>query len=330
MTGSTLTPMVAAAPLSILDAVSDEMLRVADVLSQRMTGRSTVIPQGVGHLMEGGGKRFRPALVCLVHGLFSGNHPHLAEVAAIGEFVHAATLAHDDVIDGASQRRSKPTLHTQVDNHQAILVGDFLFAEAYLRLCRMGLMELSQRLAQTITDMVEGELMQLERAGDITFRADEYELLATLKTGSLFGWCAAAGAWLATASPERADEADSLARSLGIAYQITDDLLDTTGSSGKDLCLDLQEGKMTLPVIEALARQPHLAQHIQQLADHHQAPDSLAILSEAVATPEVREACLARTQTHLDRAADILSRWPNTTHSQAILNFLNYLPERVR
>ncbi len=322
----------AAAPGGILDAVADDMGRVAAVLQRRLSGEGDVLSRGVDHLVNGGGKRLRPALVCLVHGVFGGDHPDLAEVAAVGEVIHAATLAHDDVIDEAQLRRGKPTLRAVAGNHRAVLVGDFLFAEAYGRLGRLGHHTLAAALADTICELVEGELIQLERTGDLTFSQADYEHLAGLKTGSLFGWAARAGATLAGQCEAVQQQAADFARHVGIAFQITDDLLDVSTASGKDTHLDLLEGKMTLPLIIALRGDPSLSFSIQTLLNTEKGavtPEMLAPLAQAVSSPLVREACLARAGEHLAMGRNLLAAWPAGPQTQALSNYLDLVLERT-
>lgn len=319
-------------PHPLLALVAQDLAQVAGVLQARLVGPVEPLPRGVDHLVNGGGKRLRPALACLVHRLFGGDHPHLPQVAAVAEYIHAATLAHDDVIDNADLRRSRDTLRRVVGNHRAILVGDYLFAEAYLRLAQLNQHDLAQALARTIRELVQGEVMQLERAGDLSFDVADYEALAGLKTGSLFGWAALAGAALAGQPAPVQQEAQCFARAVGVAFQIADDLLDFSPSSGKDPHLDLLEGKMTLPVIFALEQQPALAHPLTVLQDPHTPPQeaahALARLKQVVESPQVRDLCLGRAHHHLAQARRLLATWPQGQHAHALSQFLDSLVER--
>lgn len=316
-----------------LGVVATDLEGVTQVLSRRLTGPVQPIPRGVAHLLESGGKRLRPALMCLVHRVFGGAHPQLAEVAAVAEMIHAATLAHDDVIDEADQRRAAPTLRRVMGNHRAVLVGDYLFARCYGRLSDLGLHPLCAAMAATIGELVEGEIQQLERTGDLSVTVAEYEQLAVLKTGSLFGWSAFCGAWLAGQTAAVCAEARDFARHVGVAFQIADDLLDTQPTSGKDLHLDLLEGKMTLPVVLALEEDPTLAHPLAALMQ----PDTenpaqhalhMARLSGATSAQTVQAGCLLLAKQHLAKAGALLSGWPGGAAKNALNDFLESLIKR--
>ncbi len=313
--------------------MAQDLSAVAQVLSRRLTGPAQPIPRGVAHLLEGGGKRLRPALMCLVHRLFDADHPQLAEVAAVAEMIHAATLAHDDVIDEADQRRAAPTLRRVMGNHRAVLVGDYLFARCYGRLSDLGLHPLCAAMAITIGELVEGEMLQLERTGDLGFTVAEYEQLAAMKTGSLFGWSAYCGAWLAQQPEEICGAARDFARHVGVAFQVADDLLDTRQTSGKDLHLDLLEGKMTLPVILALEEDPALAHPLMALMQPEaENPQEralhLARLVRATSGQGVQAGCLALARQHQSRARALLADWPAGEAKNALNDFLESLIKR--
>lgn len=185
-------------------------------------------------LVRAGGKRIRPLLLCLTYRCLKQNHRHLVDrathsdlstLAAVAEWTHTATLFHDDVIDASPSRRELPAAHMLHGNKVAILVGDFVYAEAFSLLMERGLLDPSRELARTIKALVEGELLQHAMTQNRSLSLEDYDRVAKAKTAALFAWCTWTGAWVAGSTD--LNEAWSFGSCLGFAFQMADDLFDT-------------------------------------------------------------------------------------------------------
>jgi octaprenyl-diphosphate synthase len=214
-------------------SASEDLLRVEEVLKTAIRS-STSAPRELGNrLIDAGGKRLRPFLVCLTFRSLSnsqklqarGTEEDLFHLAAVSELVHTATLFHDDVIDHSESRRGMTTAHILAGNKNAVLVGDFVYAEAFFVLMERGLLNPSKELAGTVKGLVDGELLQHAMSLERSLDRHSYEQVALAKTGTLFGWCTGTGAWLA--GSEHFALAKEFGRTLGYAFQMADDLIDT-------------------------------------------------------------------------------------------------------
>jgi octaprenyl-diphosphate synthase len=208
------------------------------------------------YLLEGGGKRLRPAVLLLAAGAAGYRGPGAIRLGTVVELIHTATLMHDDVIDGADTRRGRPSANARWGNHMSVLAGDWLYMQSF----QLALKERNFRILDVLIDltqrMVEGELLQWTHLGRIDLTEVEALNLAYRKTACLFSGCARLGAILAHLDPEAESLMAEYGRSAGLAFQLIDDLLDFTSSTeqlGKPVLSDLREGKVTLPLIYALA-----------------------------------------------------------------------------
>jgi octaprenyl-diphosphate synthase len=228
---------------------------------EREFGRDTVsdveaITEIGEYLRGGGGKRIRPMLLLLSSRLFSYQGRGAIKLGAVVEIIHTATLVHDDIIDEAQIRRGRPAANTQWGNSKCVLAGDWLYMQAF----KIALQERNFRILDTLIEltqqMVEGELLQMEKLGKL-IPLDEYFDLIYRKTACLFSVCMRMGAILGGATPEQEQNLAQYGRDLGMAFQIVDDVLDLTASEdvlGKPVASDLREGKVTMAVIHALER----------------------------------------------------------------------------
>lgn len=227
----------------------DEVIRVklhSDVVLVRQVGE---------YIINSGGKRLRPALVILSSGAFSyvGKHHH--NLAAIIEFIHTATLLHDDVVDASELRRSKATANALFGNATSVLVGDFLYSRSFQMMVEVNNMRIMQVLADATNTIAEGEVLQLINCRDPNVNEENYLQVIRYKTAKLFEAATRLGAILSDVSPEEEESMASYGMHLGTAFQLTDDMLDYSGDyhdTGKNLGDDLAEGKPTLPLIYAM------------------------------------------------------------------------------
>lgn len=238
-----------------------ELLREDLAAIEREFGRDTVsnvraITDIGEYLREGGGKRIRPALLLLSSKLFGYEGRGAVRLGAVVEIIHTATLVHDDIIDEAQIRRGRPAANTKWGNSMCVLAGDWLYMQAF----RIAVEERNFRVLDVLIDltqqMVEGELLQIEKLGKCVSQQEHFDLIFR-KTACLFSVCMRMGAILANASEEDEKRVGEYGRNLGMAFQIVDDCLDLTASEGvlgKPVASDLREGKATMAVVHALER----------------------------------------------------------------------------
>ena len=238
-----------------------ELLRDDLSAIEREFGRDTVskvsaITDIGEYLREGGGKRIRPALLLLASKLFDYRGRGAIRLGAVVEIIHTATLVHDDIIDDAQIRRGRPAANTQWGNSKCVLAGDWLYMQAF----KIAVQERNFRVLDTLIEltqqMVEGELLQMEKLGRLLSLDEHFDLIYR-KTACLFSVCMRLGAIIGGATPAQEDSLAQYGRDLGMAFQIVDDVLDLTASEtilGKPVASDLREGKVTMAVIHALER----------------------------------------------------------------------------
>jgi len=215
------------------------------------------IPEVTAHLVEAGGKRLRPMLTLAAADLCGYTGPYHIHLAATVEFIHTATLLHDDVVDESAQRRGRPTANLLWDNKSSVLVGDYLFARAFQLMVEPGNLRVLNILSNAAATIAEGEVLQLTAAQDLRTDESIYLQVVRGKTAALFSAATESGAVIAGAEETTVQALFDYGDALGIAFQIVDDLLDYQGdtkATGKNIGDDFRERKLTLPVIKAVAR----------------------------------------------------------------------------
>ena len=239
-------------------ALAEDMEAVNLMIRQRMASEHAPrIPQVTAHLIEAGGKRLRPMLVLAAARLLGYAGPFHVHLAATVEFIHTATLLHDDVVDESERRRGRPTANLLWDNKSSVLVGDYLFARAFQLMVEPANLRVLDILANASATIAEGEVLQLTAAQDLATTEEVYLKVVRGKTAALFSAATESGAEIAGATPEQVAALFIYGDALGIAFQIVDDLLDYGGSAaaiGKNTGDDFRERKLTLPVIKAVAK----------------------------------------------------------------------------
>jgi octaprenyl-diphosphate synthase len=243
---------------ALAQALAGDMEGVNALIRARMASRHAPrIPEVTAHLVEAGGKRLRPMLTLAAARLCGYEGEDHVKLAATVEFIHTATLLHDDVVDESTQRRGRPTANLLWDNKSSVLVGDYLFARSFQLMVETGSLRVLDILANASATIAEGEVLQLTAAQDL--RTDEAIYLQVVrgKTAALFSAATEAGAVIAKAPEAWTKALFDYGDALGIAFQIADDLLDyggTTAAIGKNVGDDFRERKVTLPVIKAVAK----------------------------------------------------------------------------
>jgi octaprenyl-diphosphate synthase len=240
----------------IFDLLHDDLTALEGEFGRDTVSDVQAITEIGEYLRNGGGKRLRPALLFLSSKLFDYRGRGAVKLGAVVEIIHTATLVHDDIIDEAKTRRGRPAANTRWGNSKCVLAGDWLYMQAF----KVAVQERNFRILDTLIDltkqMVEGELLQMEKLGQLITLNEHFDLIFR-KTACLFSVCMRMGAILGEATPEEEEALAKYGHDLGMAFQIVDDLLDLTASEevlGKPVASDLREGKVTMAVIHALER----------------------------------------------------------------------------
>jgi len=239
----------------ILTLVKDDLEAIEKALKDNLHPNLELVSQVANHILFSGGKRLRPLLMVLSARLCDYKGDYDKTFSVIFEYLHAATLLHDDLVDDASMRRGAPAAHTVYGNETAVLVGDFLLARGLSIAADTGEPRIIKIISEITESMSQGEIHQLDRKGKLDLSEQEYMDIIRSKTAVLFQGACRISAILAGASPEKENRLASYGYHLGMAFQMVDDLLDYTFDSialGKNVGADLREGKLTLPVIKAL------------------------------------------------------------------------------
>jgi octaprenyl-diphosphate synthase len=241
----------------VRNTVATEFNDVDRLIIEQMQSNVPLV-ENIGHyIVDAGGKRMRPMLALLSGGANENLNQHHITLAAVIEFIHTATLLHDDVVDISALRRGRPTVNEAWGNAPSVLVGDFLYSRAFQLLVSIGNMPVMGLMANVTNTIAEGEVLQLTKAGDPDTTEDQYFQVITNKTAVLFAAAAAGGAILAKQDQTTVDNYYQYGLNLGIAFQLIDDVLDYDGNAadmGKNVGDDLAEGKPTLPLIYAMRK----------------------------------------------------------------------------
>ena len=240
----------------VFDLLREDLVALEDEFGRDTVSNVGAITEIGEYLRAGGGKRIRPALLLLSAKLLNYEGRSAVRLGAVVEILHTATLVHDDIIDDAKTRRGRPAANTQWGNSKCVLAGDWLYMQAF----KIAVQERNFRILDTLIEltqqMVEGELLQMEKLGKLITLEEHYDLIFR-KTACLFSVCMRLGAILGGASPDQESALARYGHDLGMAFQIVDDVLDLTASEdvlGKPVASDLREGKVTMSVIHALER----------------------------------------------------------------------------
>src|SRR3954449_3861722 len=308
----------------IFDLIQDELVEVEKRLSAESVASVDAVTAIGQYLQSSGGKRLRPALLLISAKLAGGAGPSAVHLGAVVEMIHAATLVHDDVIDAAQTRRGRPSTNVKWGNHTCVLAGDWLYMQAFQIALRERNFQILDLLISLTQMMVEGELLQLERIGEIHISEADCMELVDRKTACLFSVCARLGAICGATDTQVQEKLGEYAWNLGMAFQLVDDVLDFTAREktlGKPVGGDLREGKVTLPLVYALERatavERGLVESILRQRNYDSVPFEriLALLEKYQGIVRVRELAQAFT----DKARAIMSEFPESPHQRALM-----------
>lgn len=301
-----------------------DMLEVDAVIRRRLASDVALVNQIAEYIIGAGGKRIRPMLVLLFSKALGFTGPERFELAATVEFIHTATLLHDDVVDESALRRGRQTANALFGNAASVLVGDFVYSRAFQMMVSVNRMRVLEVLADATNVIAEGEVLQLMNMHDADISVPEYLRVIRFKTAKLFEASARLGAVLAESSTEVEEACAAYGRSLGTAFQLVDDLLDyegTTAQLGKNVGDDLREGKPTLPLLLAMENGSSEERDIIRHAIEHGEVARLADIVEIVRRTGAIAATRDAARREAEHASSQLSRLAPSDYREALLEF---------
>ena len=318
-------------PANPLDLIRSDMLQVDQVISDRLTTEVPLVREVAQYIISAGGKRLRPALLLLVSGAINSQNPQRHTLAAVVEFIHTATLLHDDVVDESTLRRGRETANERFGNAASVLVGDFLYSRAFQMMVDINDMRVMQVLSDATNVIAEGEVLQLMNMHDATIDEAAYLRVIRSKTAKLFEASARLAPILAGADAHTESLCAQYGQALGTAFQVIDDVLDYEGSAdelGKNLGDDLREGKVTLPIICALRAGTEVQKTLVRQAIEEGDVTHLDAIREVIVQTGALDAARASAHGEAQRAIDAARQLPVNDYSAALLQLAAGLLER--
>lgn len=314
-----------------LSLIAADMAEVDRVIAQRLDSGVPLVGQVSQYIISAGGKRIRPALLLLMSGAIGYTDTQRHNMAAVVEFIHTATLLHDDVVDESTLRRGRPTANESFGNPASVLVGDFLYSRAFQMMVDSGQMRVMEILADATNVIAEGEVLQLMNMHDASLNEAGYLRVIRSKTAKLFEASTRLAAVLAHSSPHIENACAEYGQALGTAFQVIDDVLDYDGDAnelGKNLGDDLREGKNTLPLIIAMQRGTPAQNQTIRHAIEHGAMDHLAEIIQIVRSTGALEATRAAASAEAERAIEALHVLPANIYRDALHELAAQLLDR--
>jgi octaprenyl-diphosphate synthase len=334
---ATILPLNAGGARSLeplIALVASDMNGVNAVILERMQSKVALIPELAGHLIAGGGKRMRPMLTLACAALlgYPGTRHH--KLAAAVEFIHTATLLHDDVVDGSGMRRGKRTANLIWGNPASVLVGDFLFSRAFELMVEDGSLRVLRILSHASAVIAEGEVDQLTAQRQIDTDEDHYLDIISAKTAALFAAACRVSPVVAEASEEAEHALEAYGRNLGIAFQLSDDVIDYASDAatmGKGVGDDFRDGKMTLPVILAYARgnEGDRAFWRAAIGGELVSDDDLAQAIRLLRDSDALDDTIDRARQYARRAIDALAMFPSSKAKAALTEAAEFAVARA-
>lgn len=320
-----------ASQASIIQPIAADMEAVNATIRRQLHSDVPLVNQIAEYIISAGGKRIRPVLVLLVANAYDYRGTHHHDLAAVVEFIHTATLLHDDVVDESSLRRGRQTANALFGNAASVLVGDFVYSRAFQMMVSVGDMRVMEILADATNVIAEGEVLQLLNMHDPDVTEERYLQVIRSKTAKLFEAAAQLGALIAGASEDAIEAAAEYGRSLGTAFQLIDDVLDYSGNAtdiGKNVGDDLREGKPTLPLIYLMQhgtpQQRQLVRSCIENGDEQHFDEILAAITGSGALDYTRNEAEKAAQ----RAANSISALPNSQFKDSLLQLCAFAVDR--
>ncbi len=303
---------------------ADQLLKVNEVIRQSLNSDVPLINQVSKHIIEGGGKRMRPQCLINLAGMVGGVKDIHYQLAAIIEFIHTATLLHDDVVDESEQRRHSQTANVRFGNSASILVGDFIYSRSFQMMVELNNIEIMDVLAYTTNKIAEGEVLQLINKHNVELSDDQYNEIIQSKTGVLFEACGKLASIGNQCTPHQKNKLAQIGRIYGHIYQLVDDLLDYSGEAnivGKNLGDDLKDGKMTLPLLIAYRNSSQNDKEIIKKAINQGDVSQLTKIFEIIKKTNAIQLVQAQIQYQIHQIEDTLNNFDNNEYKKRISAF---------
>ncbi|MCX8252378.1 Octaprenyl diphosphate synthase [Beijerinckiaceae bacterium RH AL1] len=319
---------------ALTDLVADGMSRVDETILSRAASHVSMIPDVARHLIASGGKRLRPMLTLATASMCGYEGAGHVKLAAAVEFMHTATLLHDDVVDESDMRRGKLAARMLWGNEASVLVGDFLLGQAFKMMVEVGSLACLDVLSSAAVVIAEGEVMQLSAAKDTQTSEADYLAVISAKTAALFGAACEVGAILGDRAEAEAEACRNYGLNLGIAFQLIDDALDYGGTAatlGKNVGDDFREGKITLPVVLAFRRgsEPEKAFWRRALEEGARDDDDLATAIAALRRHGALQETVARARDYGAKACQALDVFPDSRWKRALIDVVEFCIDRT-
>jgi octaprenyl-diphosphate synthase len=318
-------------PEFLRNLIAADIRSVDEMIRRRLGSDVALIRQIAEYIITGGGKRLRPALVFLAAGATGYRGAHHVELAAVIEFIHTATLLHDDVVDESELRRGRKTANAEFGNAASVLVGDFLYSRAFQMMVRVGSMRVMEVLSDATNAIAEGEVLQLLNAHNFAISEADYLEVIRRKTAKLFEAAAQLGAILGEAGGGLEQGLARYGMHLGTAFQLIDDALDYSGDAthtGKNLGDDLNEGKPTLPLIYVMRRGSRKQAELVRLAIKEGGREAFKAVLEAVQSTGALEYVRDVAKNEAQYARQSIAALPNSNYRDSLLELTKFAVER--
>ncbi|GAA0597348.1 polyprenyl synthetase family protein [Craurococcus roseus] len=320
---------------TLVALVADDLQACNRLIVERMQSPVALIPQLAAHIVAAGGKRLRPLLTLAAAKLCGHRGKRHVALAACVEFIHTATLLHDDVVDESALRRGQASANALFGNKPSVLVGDFLFARAFQLMVEDGSLPVLAILSQAAATIAEGEVLQLATQNDTATTEEQYLQVVEGKTAALFAAAARVGAVVADRPDAEERALDAYGRNLGIAFQLVDDALDYSAEQerlGKTVGDDFREGKITLPVLLALSRGTEIEQGFwrRTLEERDQGPGDLRRAQDLMRVHGALRDTVERARSYGDAALSALAVFPPGPERSALAGIVEFCIARAR
>jgi octaprenyl-diphosphate synthase len=317
----------------VFNYYGDDLKRVEALMDLHLRSDVDIIPEVIGHLIGSGGKRFRPLLLLVAADLCRYRGEHRYALAAVIEFIHTASLLHDDVVDEAKTRRGRTSANNIWGNSASILIGDYLYSKAFKLMSEANNLAVIKLLSTTSNTMAEGEVFQLVKCGDVRMTEKDYFSIIEKKTAVLISAACAIGGLLAGAAEEKVEALTRFGMRLGQAFQITDDTLDYVAREeefGKAVGKDLQEGKLTLPLIYCLKKSSsHEKGLIKKVIEAKQADaETVHAIMSLVKRHKGIDYALEKAKLFIDEGKGFLAGFPDADARAAFFAIADYVISR--
>lgn len=317
----------------VLERYSEDLARVEMEVQSGLDSKAALVRQVGSYLLSGGGKRIRPLLLVISANISGGAGPAACQLGAAVEFIHTASLLHDDVVDGADIRRGRPAANNVFGNQATVLVGDYLYSKSLYQAVRLENQRVMDTLSGATRVMSEGEILQLLKIGDLDITEPEYVEVIESKTAVLISAACRLGAILGGVTEDREEALAGYGMDVGLAFQLLDDALDYTADQeklGKTLGKDLDEGKLTLPLIHLLANaaDDEAARVRDIVAGDYSGDDGLGYVLGLMANYRSIEYATDRAMSYIEKAKGRLAVFPESPHKDALYAVADFVVER--